>query len=167
MLVHIVPPMINRNLGFTNDISVDLYEINVGEDPFVEVPFNITNVILYCMVSGREMPTVNWTTPISLDNDTFTIQSIVQMNGLLYVVVSMFSISNFTNDYAGLYLCNASNCAGQDVGGVNATQQGNCLVQCHSSTLWKVYNKCQVLGVFCIYSYSWFYTYVAILCVCT
>ena len=132
MLVQIVPPMINRSLGLMNNISIDLYEINVGEDPFVEVPFNITNVILYCVVSGREMPTVNWTTPISLDNDTFTIETFVEMDELLFVVTSLFNISNFTNDYAGLYLCNASNCAGQDGSGVSATQQGNCLVQCHS-----------------------------------
>ena len=83
--------MINRSLGLTNNISVDLYEINVGEDPFVEVPFNITNVILYCVVSGREMPAVNWTTP-PLDNDTFTIETIVEMDGLLFVVISLFTI---------------------------------------------------------------------------
>ena len=131
LLICIVPPVINRSLGLINNISIDLYEINVGKDPFVEVPFNITNVILYCVVSGREMPTVNWTTP-PLDNDTFTIETIVEMDGLLFAVTSLFNISNFTNDYAGLYQCNALNCAGQDGIGVDATQQGNCIVQCHS-----------------------------------
>ena len=130
ILIYLVPPVINRSLGSTNNIGIDLYEINVGEDPFVEVPFNITNVILHCAVSGREMPTVTWTTP-PLDNDTFSIETIVEMDGLLFVVISLFTISNFTNDYAGLYQCNALNCAGQDGIGVNVTQQGNCIVQCH------------------------------------
>ena len=121
---HVVPPMINRSLGLTNNISVNLYEINVGENPFVEVPFNITNVILYCVVSGREIPTVIWTTPPPLDNDTFNIETSVEMDGLLYVVTSLLNISNFTNDYAGIYLCNASNCAGQDGIGINTTQRG-------------------------------------------
>ena len=116
--------MFNRSLGLTNNISVNLYEINVGEDPNVEVPFNITNVILYCVVSGRERPTVNWTTP-PLDNDTFNIETTVAMDGLVYVVTSLFNITNFTNDYAGIYQCNASNCAEQDVILINATQQGN------------------------------------------
>ena len=116
--------MINRSLGLTNNISNNLYEINVGENPLVQVPFNITNVILYCVVSGREMPTVNWTTP-PLDNDTFSIETSIEKDGLLYVVTSLFNISNFTNDYAGIYQCNASNCAGQDGIGINTTQQGN------------------------------------------
>ena len=116
--------MINRSLGFTNNIGVDLYEINVGEDPDVEVPFNITNVILYCVVSGRERPTVNWTTP-PLDNDAFNIETTVAMDALVYVVTSLFNITNFTKDYAGVYQCNASNCAGQDGIAINARQQGN------------------------------------------
>ena len=127
---HIVPPLINRSLGLTNNNSINLHEINVGENPFVLVPFNITNVILYCVVSGREMPTVNWTTP-PLDNDTFSIETSVEMDGLLYVVTSLFNISNFTNDYAGIYRCNASNCAGQDGIGINTTQQGNNTIYKH------------------------------------
>ena len=115
--------MINRNLGLTNNNSINLYEINVAEDPFVEVPFNITNVILHCVVSGREMPIVNWTTP-PLDNDTFNIETSVEMDGLVFVVTSLFNISNFTNEYAGIYQCNASNCGGQDGSGANTTQQG-------------------------------------------
>ena len=121
--------MINKSLGLTNNISVDLYEINVGEEPNVLVPFNITNVILYCVVTGRERPTVNWTTP-ALDNDTFNIETSVAMDRLLYVVTSLFNITNFTNDYAGIYQCNASNCAGQDSNAINTTQQGNNIIYC-------------------------------------
>lgn len=120
--------MINRSLGLTNNISVDLYEINVGENAIVEVPYNISNVILHCVVTGREIPSVNWTTP-DLDNDTYLINETIERDGLLYVVTSLFNISNFTNDYAGIYQCNASNCAGQDSDFVNSTQRGNNTVE--------------------------------------
>ena len=114
--------MINTSLEFMNNISIDLYEINVGASPIVEVPYNITNVILYCVVSGRGIPSVNWTTP-PLD-DNYNITTSVEMDGLLYVVTSVFNISNFTNDYAGIYQCNATNCGGQDSSGISTTQQG-------------------------------------------
>ena len=136
--------MINRSLGLTNDISINLYEINVGENPFVEVPFNINNVIFYCVASGREMPTVTWTTP-PLDNDTFNIETSVEMDGLVFVVTSLFNISNFTNDYAGIYQCNASNCAGQDGSGVTTTQQGSYVkIYILAHTAWCFwYTKCK------------------------
>ena len=120
--LHVVSPVINTSLTFMNNISIDLYEINVGENPIVEVPYNITNVILYCVVSGRGIPSVNWTTP-PLD-DNYNITTSVETDGLLYVVTSLFNISNFTNDYAGIYLCNATNCGGQDGSEINTTQQG-------------------------------------------
>ena len=115
--------MINMSLQFTNNISINLYEINVGGFADVEVPYNITNVLLYCVVSGREIPSVNWTTP-DLD-DNYVIETSVERNGLLYVVTSLFNISNFTNDYAGIYQCNASNCAGGSSQAFSITQEGN------------------------------------------
>ena len=115
--------MINTSLEFMNNDSVDLYEINVGSSASVEVPYNITNVILYCVVTGREMPIVHWTTP-PLDNN-FNIVTSVESDGLLYVVTSLFKISNFTSSYNGLYQCNASNCAREASNEANTTQQGN------------------------------------------
>ena len=120
--LHVVSPVINTSLVFMNNISIDLYEINVGNSSIVEVPYNITNVILYCVVTGRGIPSVNWTTP-PLD-DNYNITTSVETDGLLYVVTSLFNISNFTNDYAGIYQCNATNCGGQDSSGSNMTQQG-------------------------------------------
>ena len=115
--------MINTSLEFMNNDSVDLYEVNVGSSASVEVPYNITNVILYCVVTGREMPIVHWTTP-PLD-DNFNIVTSVESDRLLYVVTSLFNISKFTSDYNGLYRCNASNCAGGAGNETNTTQQGN------------------------------------------
>ena len=120
--LHVVSPVINTSLELMNNISIDLYEINVGDSSIVEVPYNITNVILYCVVSGRGIPSVNWTTP-PLD-DNYDITTSVETDGLLYVVTSLFNISNFTNDYAGTYQCNATNCGGQDGSGIIMTLQG-------------------------------------------
>ena len=120
--LHVVSPVINTSLELMNNISIDLYEINVGDSSNVEVPYNITNVILHCVVSGRGIPSVNWTTP-PLD-DNYNITTSVETDGLLYVVTSLFNISNFTNDYAGIYRCNATNCGGQDSSGIKITQQG-------------------------------------------
>ena len=120
--LHVVSPVINISLGFMNNISIDLYEINVGENPIVEVSYNITNVILYCVAGGRGIPSVNWTTP-PLD-DNYNITTSVETDGLLYVVTSLFNISNFTNDDAGVYQCNVTNCGGQGGSEINMTQQG-------------------------------------------
>ena len=130
-------------LEFTNNISIDLYEINVGGFADVEIPFNISNVLLYCVVSGREIPLVNWTTP-DLD-DNFVIETSVERNGLLYVVTSLFNISNFTNAYAGIYQCNASNCAGRSSDEFSITQQGKCL--CIIVTMFTLLNTTPLLLV--------------------
>ena len=118
--VHVVPPVIDRNLTFMNNLSINLYEVNVAESPNVEVPYNITNVLLYCVVSGREIPSVNWTFPPLEDN--YTITTSVEADGLLYVVTSVLNVSNFTD---GSYQCNVSNCAGQNSSVINMEQQDN------------------------------------------
>ena len=118
--VRVVPPVIDRNLTFMNNLSINLYEVNVAESPNVEVPYNITNVLLYCVVSGREAPSVNWTFPPLEDN--YTITTSVEADGLLYVVTSVLNVSNFTD---GSYQCNVSNCAGQNSSTINMEQQGN------------------------------------------
>ena len=143
IFLHLVTPVINTSLGLMNNISIDLYEINVGDSSIVEVPYNINNVILYCVVSGRGIPSVNWTTPPL--NDNYKITTSMETDGLLYVVTSLLSISNFTNDYAGIYQCNATNCGGQDSSGIIMTQQGYNTHNNHVCTyMTKLYNKHQI-----------------------
>ena len=106
-----------------DNVTDEVYVASVDESGSVEIPFNVSNVFIFCVVYGREEPTVNWTTPLLDDNFINPIS--VDRTGLVYVVTSLLNITNFTTDHAGTYQCNASNCAGSISRGIAVTKQGN------------------------------------------
>jgi len=111
------------NMLLANNVTDEVYVVSVDESGNVEIPFNVSDVFIFCVVYGREEPTVNWTTPLLDDNYINPIG--VNMIGLVHVVTSLFNITNFTTEHAGIYQCNASNCAGSISQGINVTKQGN------------------------------------------
>jgi len=106
-----------------NNVTDEVYVVSVDESGSVEIPYNVSDVFIFCVVYGREEPTVNWSTPLLDDNYINPIS--VNMMGLVHVVTSLLNITNFTTEHAGIYQCNASNCAGSTSEGINVTKQGN------------------------------------------
>ena len=106
-----------------DNVTDEVYVVSVDESGSVEIPYNVSNVFIFCVVYGREEPSVNWTTPPLDDNYINPVS--VNMMGLVYVVTSLLNITNFTTDHAGTYQCNASNCAGNMSQGIGITKQGN------------------------------------------
>jgi len=106
-----------------DNVTDEVYVVSVDESGSVEIPFNVSDVFIFCVVFGREEPTVNWTTPPL--NDNYINPVSVNMMGLVHVVTSLLNITNFTTENAGTYQCNASNCAGSTSQGIAVTKQGN------------------------------------------
>ena len=109
-----------------DNVTDEVYVASVDESGSVEIPFNVSNVFIFCVVYGREEPTAKWLTPPLDDNYINPIG--VKKMGLVYQVTSLLNITNFTTDHAGTYWCYASNCAGSTYREIAVSKQGNYLI---------------------------------------